>query len=152
MRVGDLARLSGKTVRALHLYEELGLLVPTTRTDAGYRLYGADSVVRLEWIARLQDIGFSLPEIRDLLADWEASTSAPDAMRRIQALYARKLEETRVQAAKLAALADELEQSLAYLDTCDSCEPVRVVSACSSCDRHQCDTHPPVLVAGFHTS
>lgn len=149
LRVGDVARLTGKTVRALHLYEELGLLEPTLRSKGGFRLYSGDAIRRVRWITRLQDIGFSLPEIRDLLHDWKASSSAPTAMHRVHDLYRRKREETRLQVEKLRGLLGELEQSLAYLETCTSCEPERVVAACSACDRHDCDTHPPVLVAGF---
>lgn len=150
LRVGDLAKRTGKTVRALHLYEELGLLEPARRTDAGYRLYSADSVTRVEWIARLQEAGLSLPEIRDALASWGASRSAPGAMKKVTELFERKLDETRAQIARLRELETELVRSLDYLATCDSCEPQRVVHECPSCDRHDCDTHPPVLVAGFH--
>src|SRR5262245_60929171 len=85
LRVGDLAKQTGKTVRALHLYEELGLLVPAHRSKGGFRLYHADSVVRVRWIGKLQDMGFSLTEIRQVLTEWErsGSRSAPEAMQRI---------------------------------------------------------------------
>lgn len=149
LRVGELAKRTGKTVRALHLYEEIGLLEPARRTDSGYRLYAADSVTRVEWITRLQETGLSLPEIRELLASWGSSHSAPGAMQKITDLYLRKLQETRAQIARLRELEAELERSLAYLATCASCEPQREVAACPSCDRHQCDTHTPVLVKGL---
>lgn len=149
LRVGDVARVTGKTVRALHLYEELGLVEPTLRSKGGFRLYDQDAVRRVHWVTRLQDMGFSLPEIRDLLRDWKASESAPGAMQRVHDLYRRKVEETRLQIDKLRGLLGELEESLTYLETCSSCEPERVVSECSACDRHDCDTHTPVLVAGF---
>jgi len=149
LRVGDVARLTGKTVRALHLYEEMGLVEPTLRSKGGFRLYGDDAVRRVHWITRLQDMAFSLPEIRDLLRDWQASESAPEAMQRVHALYRRKQEETRLQIEKLQGLLTELDESLDYLETCSTCEPERVIAACSACDRHDCDTHAPVLVSGF---
>ncbi|MBX7193199.1 MAG: MerR family transcriptional regulator [Sandaracinaceae bacterium] len=149
LRVGDVARLTGKTVRALHLYEELGLVEPTLRSKGGFRLYDQDAVRRVHWVTRLQDMGFSLPEIRDLLRDWKASESAPGAMQRVHDLYRRKVEETRLQIDKLRGLLGELEESLGYLETCSTCAPERVVSECSACDRHDCETHRPVLVAGF---
>jgi len=150
LRVGDLARRTGKTVRALHLYEEIGLLEPARRSEAGYRLYSGDSVTRVEWITRLQDAGLSLPEIRELLSSWGSSASAPGAMRKVQDLFETKLAETRAQISKLRELEGELARSLAYLGTCGSCEPVRVVASCPSCDRHDCEEALPVLVAGFH--
>ncbi len=149
LRVGELAKRTGKTVRALHLYEEIGILEPAHRTEAGYRMYGPESVKRVEWITRLQDAGLSLPEIRELVASWGTSASAPGAMRALTELYRGKLEETRLQIERLVDLSAELERSLAYLETCETCEPVRVVTACASCDRHECDDHAPVLVAGL---
>ncbi len=50
LRIGDLARLTGKTVRAIHLYEELGLLHPATRSSGGFRLYERSAVERMRWL------------------------------------------------------------------------------------------------------
>jgi DNA-binding transcriptional MerR regulator len=150
--VGDLARRTGKTVRALHLYEELGLLEPADRSKGGYRRYRAEAVTRVEWITRLQDAGLSLPEIRELLSGWSGTPSAPDAMQRLSDLYREKLDETRAQIARLKELEKELTASLDYLATCNSCEPVRPVDACSACDRHECDHEAPLMVAGVTAS
>jgi DNA-binding transcriptional MerR regulator len=149
LRVGDLAQRTQKTVRALHLYEELGLLRPSERSKGGYRLYAPDAITRVHWIAKLQEMGFSLPDIRDIVGRLEASGSATGAMQQVRALYAAKLEETRAQIERLSALQEELEHSIAYLDTCESCDPVRVVQSCTRCDQdHPCDQ--PELVAGLH--
>lgn len=149
LRVGQLASRTQKTVRALHLYEEMGLLDAPARSTGGYRMYGPGSVTRVEWISHLQDLGFSLPEIRSVLTEWKASASAGAAMQKVTDLYRQKLAEARAQIERLRGLENELSKSLGYLETCESCEPVREVAACKSCDRHECDTHPPVLVAGF---
>jgi DNA-binding transcriptional MerR regulator len=66
-KVGELAGRTGLTVRTLHYYEEIGLLSPSRRTDAGHRLYAAGDVVRLQQIKSLRALGFSLREIRDCL-------------------------------------------------------------------------------------
>lgn len=150
-RVGELAKRTGKTVRALHLYEEIGLLEPAKRTDAGYRLYSSDSVTRVEWIGRMQEAGLSLPEIRDVLANWGESQSAAHAMKQVYSLFRSKLDETRDQIVRLRELELELAKSLEYLDTCHTCAPEREVSECASCDRHDVDSRTPVLVAGFHS-
>lgn len=150
LRVGDLAKETGKTVRALHLYEELGLLQPSDRSKGGYRLYAADSIVRVQFISKLQDMGFSLTHIGEIVRAWEASASAPTAMARMRELYAQKLEETRLQRERLLQLERELRASVEYLDTCDSCDPKRLIHSCSSCDMHACSTDVPGLVAGLH--
>jgi len=66
-RVGELARETGLSVRALHYYDEIGLLSPSRRTEAGHRLYEAGDVARLQQIKSLRHLGFGLEEIRDCL-------------------------------------------------------------------------------------
>jgi MerR family transcriptional regulator, copper efflux regulator len=150
LRVGDLAKRTGKTVRALHLYDELGLLVPAERTSGGYRLYTRDSELRVRWIDKLQQMGFSLTDIKQIVRDVEQSKSAPRAMQRVQDLYREKLAETREQLRRLHALESELTASLAYLVTCDTCDTEELLGACISCARHHdCEHKTPDLVAGF---
>jgi len=63
LSVGQLAKLTGLTIRALHHYDAIGLLVPSHRSDAGYRLYAQSEVIRLYRIQALQRVGLSLAEI-----------------------------------------------------------------------------------------
>jgi DNA-binding transcriptional MerR regulator len=62
-KIGELAAATGLTVRTLHHYDEIGLLTPSERTEAGYRLYGEDDVRRLYEIRALRDLGLPLSEI-----------------------------------------------------------------------------------------
>jgi DNA-binding transcriptional MerR regulator len=149
LRVGDLAKRTGKTVRALHLYEEHGLLAPAQRSSGGYRLYNRASELRVRWIDKLQQMGFSLTDIKQIVHDVEQSKSAPDAMQRVQDLFREKLAETREQLRRLSALEGELQASLDYLETCDSCETEELLGACTACARHDCEHKTPDLVAGF---
>src|SRR5690606_5534435 len=68
-RVGELAEAAGMTVRALHHYEETGLLVPAARTRGDHRLYGEADVERLYRIRALRGLGMSLDDIRRALDD-----------------------------------------------------------------------------------
>jgi DNA-binding transcriptional MerR regulator len=68
LRVGEVAKRTGLSVRALHHYDEIGLLVPSQRSDSRYRLYDESDLLRLMQIKALRQLGFSLQEIRDLLA------------------------------------------------------------------------------------
>jgi MerR family transcriptional regulator, copper efflux regulator len=152
MQIGDLARETGKTVRAIHLYEELGLLSPAARSKGRFRLYGRDALTRIRWIGKLQDMGFSLGDIQTIVREWELVESAPGAMKRMREIYARKLDETRDQKRRLEALEHELEASLEYLDTCDVCDPQRLLSACECCDLHDKEVDVPELVLGFRAA
>jgi DNA-binding transcriptional MerR regulator len=66
--VGQLAKLTGLTVRALHHYHAIGLLEPSLRSDSGYRLYAQADIVRLYRIQALQRLNLSLTEVAAVLA------------------------------------------------------------------------------------
>jgi DNA-binding transcriptional MerR regulator len=61
--VGEISRLTGVTVRALHHYDEIGLVKPSQRSAAGYRLYGDCDVLRLQQVLVLRELGVPLDEI-----------------------------------------------------------------------------------------
>jgi MerR family transcriptional regulator, thiopeptide resistance regulator len=67
IRVGELAKRTGVSVRTLHYYDEIGLLAPSRHSEAGYRLYADTDIVRLQQIMSLRQLGFSLEQIRDCL-------------------------------------------------------------------------------------
>ena len=67
LRVGELAKRTGVTVRALHHYDSIGLLQPSARSEGGYRLYDRDDVARLHGIQTLRRLGVPLAEMTQLL-------------------------------------------------------------------------------------
>jgi MerR family transcriptional regulator, thiopeptide resistance regulator len=67
LKVGELARRTGLTIRTLHHYDEIGLLKPSLHTEAGHRLYTAADVSRLQQVISLRQLGFSLEEVRACL-------------------------------------------------------------------------------------
>ena len=73
LKVGDLARSTGLTVRTLHHYDDIGLLKPSGRSDSGYRLYSEADVARLHAIQALRHLGLALAEIGPLLDGSEAA-------------------------------------------------------------------------------
>lgn len=98
--VKELAELAGVTVRTLHHYDEIGLLVPRARTEAGYRLYDHDDLLRLQQIMFWRELGFTLTDIAAALDD-------PD-YDRVEAL--------REQRAELVRRHDDLGQILKAVD------------------------------------
>ena len=85
LKVGELARRTGLTVRALHHYDSIGLLHPSGRSDSGYRLYSRDDVARLHGIQTLRRMGLSLADVAQLL-DGGAATLPAILVRQIGAL------------------------------------------------------------------
>jgi len=147
--VGELAKATGKTVRALHLYEDLGLLRPHERSKGRYRLYSADSVVRVRWIIKLQSLGLSLTEIQELVRSQAEKDSAMFAAAHLREVYSSKLCATREKIRELMHLEHELVESLAYLSGCDTaCMPELTTGSCNCCALHRDPADAPDLVAG----
>jgi len=67
--VGEVARLAGVSVRTLHHYDAIGLLEPSVRTEAGYRLYGPEDLAGLQQVLFFRELGFGLEDIRRIMAD-----------------------------------------------------------------------------------
>ena len=87
--VGALAEIAGISVRTLHHYDEIGLLVPSHRTPAGYREYGDSDLERLQQILLYRELGFGLDDIASILAD--PGTAAEDHLRRQHALLRERI-------------------------------------------------------------
>ena len=149
LRVGDLARQTGKTVRAIHLYEEMGLLEPATRSSGGFRLYHPEAVERVRWIDLLHGLGISLQESRETLERWWQSDRGPDAMEELRTLFTAKLEETRLNLRRQQQLEQELVEGLEYLETCRVCGEPGNVECCVDCTQDHGVEREPALLAGF---
>lgn len=102
MRIGEVARRTGLTVRTLRHYDDLGLLTPQERTSGDYRLYGTDDLERLLSIQNLKSLGLSLEEIRAALDD--PAFSVDEVLDRHMTLVAERLEAERDLLARLRAL------------------------------------------------
>ena len=92
--IGRAAALSGVSAKMVRHYESLGLLAPVGRTDSGYRLYSAADVHTLRFIKRARDLGFSMPDIGELVGLWHDKGRASAqvkgiAQRHVQALRQR---------------------------------------------------------------
>src|ERR1051325_4021560 len=149
LRVGDLARQTGNTVRAIHLYEEMGLLEPATRSSGGFRLYHPEAIERVRWIDLLHGLGISLQETREALERWWQSDRGPEAMAELRALFTAKLDETRENIRRQQQLEKELVEGLEYLETCRICGETGTVELCVDCPHDHGVEREPALVAGF---
>lgn len=106
-RIGELAKLSGVSIRALRFYEEAGLLVPQRNAANGYRRYVAADVDRLQEIVLLRSLGVPVREIGPLL-------SGSDDERRVS--LAQHLEELKAKRERLSAIIATVERTLAGLE------------------------------------
>lgn len=103
MTVGEMARLAGITVRTLHHYDEVGLVSPSERSQGGYRLYGSETVDRLQEVLFFRELGFGLDEIRSIVG--AAGYDRITALARQRCLVEQK-------AARLLHMMDALDRAL----------------------------------------
>ncbi|MGW1378244.1 MerR family transcriptional regulator [Streptomyces sp. NPDC002446] len=101
--VGQVAAFAGVTVRTLHHYDEIGLLLPSERNHAGHRRYGDDDLDRLQQILFYRELGFPLEEVAALLDDPDADPQ--DHLRRQHDLLTARI-------GKLQAMAAAVEHAM----------------------------------------
>lgn len=126
-KIGELAKRTGVSVRTLHHYDEIELLAPSHRTVSGHRLYGREEIVRLQQILSLRQMGFSLEEIRGLLARRDV-----DAQQIIRAHIAR----LRRQIAAQEDLCARLEAVASHYDSASAEEFIQAIEVMNMFDRY----------------
>ena len=123
--IGEVAERSGFPATTLRYYEGIGLVTPSARTGAGYRVYDDRAVDRLAFIARAKRLGCTLEEIVDLVGLWDGTGRCDPVQRRLHELVTAKLADTRRQITELTALTSQLEVAASALavpsdgDACD---------------------------------
>ncbi|MRW92164.1 MerR family transcriptional regulator [Duganella sp. FT80W] len=107
LKIGELAARSGLTVRALHHYDDIGLLKPSARAESGYRLYNRDDVARLHKIQALRKFGMSLADIATFLASSDAPFA--DVVSQQIAALDKQIEQASTLRGQLSRLQQQME-------------------------------------------
>lgn len=113
LKIGEVSRLSGIGVETLRFYEKSGLLKRPARTGSGYRMYDGEALERLAFIKRAQVLGFSLNEIKQVIAEKDAGQSPCAAVREV---VRRRLHELDERMAQMRLYRRELAAALAEWD------------------------------------
>lgn len=135
LTTGDMARITGNTLRTVRFYEEAGILAPDRRSAGGHRLFSDRQLDRLQFITDMRATGLSLDEIRQLLdlkddadSGREAATAAVDALDAQISTLEQKI-------ATFTRLRDELARARGILGECRSCtNEACFPDACHACD------------------
>jgi MerR family copper efflux transcriptional regulator len=106
MNIGEAAKASGVSAKMIRHYEEVGLVPAAARTEAGYRQYADTDVHTLRFIRHARDLGFSLPEIGELVGLWQ-NRKRPS--RRVKALAEAHIQELEQKAQELLAMKATLQ-------------------------------------------
>src|SRR5215207_8272151 len=129
-KVGELAGVTGLTVRTLHHYDEIGLLKPSRRTRSGHRLYGEADVARLQQVTSLRQLGFPLEQIRDLLD--RRGVSPREVVALHLARVREQIEHQRTLAERLERIATRLEAA----ETVSADELIQTIEATTMYEKH----------------
>ena len=153
LKIGELAVLVDRSVRAIRLYYELGLVLPQGRSEGGFRLYSRDAVDKIRWIQRMQVIGFSLPEIQAFAQAFGSFKTGREAATHVHEIFESKRREIEANIAQLNAVKDELDEAVCYLESCHSCATMYMPTECQSCDHQGHDPeNTPLLFSGLYTT
>ncbi|MBG6225648.1 DNA-binding transcriptional MerR regulator [Arthrobacter sp. CAN_A2] len=118
MHIGELAERTGLSLRTIRHYDEVGILPATARTDGGFRVYTEEDLERLMVIRRMKPLGFTLEEMKDLLAvldalQQEKDEAAAGELRARLAFFRETAAERRAKLVETLARADEFIDVLA---------------------------------------
>ena len=134
LRTAEVARLAGVNIETLRFYERKGILPEPPRRASGYREYPPETVERVRFIKRAQDLGFSLREIQELL-DLRQLTRAKSG--RVRRVVEVKLDEIDHKIRDLEAMKRTLEELLCACDgrkSIASCPIIEALSGCPLCN------------------
>ncbi|MCB1518610.1 MAG: Cu(I)-responsive transcriptional regulator [Hyphomicrobiaceae bacterium] len=120
MQIGEVAQRTGISSKMIRHYESIGLVPKPDRRQSNYRDYGDDDLHRLGFVARARDLGFSIPEIRDLLRLWADKSRASAEVKKLTEDHIAELDK------KIEALR-EMRETLSHL-----------ASQCGGNDRPHC--------------
>ena len=109
MRIGELAQATGTKAETIRYYEREGILPAADRTDSNYRDYSKEHVEMLTFVRRARELGFSMAQVRELLA---LSDHEDNPCEDVDRLVQRQMVEVEHKITDLTALRDELGQML----------------------------------------
>ncbi|XNY09571.1 Cu(I)-responsive transcriptional regulator (plasmid) [Sinorhizobium meliloti] len=120
MNIGEASKASGVSSKMIRYYEQIRLIGPALRTASSYRTYGDNDVHSLRFVRRARDLGFSVEQIKELLALWRDRSRASSDVKAVALEHVAELER------KIAAIR-EMTKTLRYL-----------ASHCHGDDRPEC--------------
>jgi DNA-binding transcriptional MerR regulator len=146
LKIGEVARLAGKSVRAVRYYEELGLIRSAAHTKGGFRLFTPEDARRIRLVDKFHELGFSLEEIAGIVQAYRHGSCGDDVHRKLRPLLEKSLQTIRAKVALLEGFRKEIEDSLRFVCDCDGCRQKPERAPCLSCEKGDHKRVPPPSV------
>ena len=131
LSIGDLAKATGTKIETIRYYERIGLLPAPGRTAGNYRSYSEAHLGRLSFVRRARDLGFSMPDIRELL---ELSKEDDRSCAEVDSLARAHLGQVERKIAALQVMRDELSRMIAKCEQ-DTISECRIIDTLAVRDR-----------------
>lgn len=149
LKIGDVARKTGMSLRTIRYYESLRLIQPAGRTPGGQRLYSPNQCQRLDMIRDLRDLDVPLREIRVLLQQRKNARTGAEAVRGVARLFGRGFVEAARRASTYGRIRAGLSQTLQMMQTCAKCTLIPVPAVCLQCPLLTKRSQIPAYFAGL---
>jgi DNA-binding transcriptional MerR regulator len=122
LKIGDFAKLAGTNLRTLRYYEELGLLIPASRSHGGFRYYRRTDLHRLGMIHDLQALGLPLERIRELMATRDHGGPRKEFLAKVRAALNEQDRLLQVRVTELEAQRARIALATTKLNDCEGCK------------------------------
>ena len=133
LKIGDIAEMTGLTLRTLRYYEEMQLIVPDARSKGNFRLYSNKVLNKLRFIDSLKRLDLTLTEIRELLPS-DGHLTDEDIIKRTRKALEIKQKKIEDRLAELTAMKSDVAFSLTILEDCVRCQAQNPHACETTCD------------------
>ena len=133
MRIGDLAKKAGTTMRTIRYYEQLGLITPAARSKGGFRLYEEEELRKLHLIKNLQLVDTPLAQVKAFFDKRRRGRRASEIAPAISRLLQQQLREVEKRMARYQVMRASLRQTIEILGCCSECPLEPGPGVCSQC-------------------
>jgi MerR family Zn(II)-responsive transcriptional regulator of zntA len=133
MRIGDLAKRAGTTMRTIRYYEQRGLIEPARRTKGGFRLYQEEEVHKLHLIRRLKVLDMPLAQVKAFFDERHRGRTAAEIAPSLQEVLREQLQEMERRIAQYRAMQDSARETIEILDVCTHCPHEPGPDVCRQC-------------------
>lgn len=134
LKIGEVARRTGVTLRTIRYYQSLGLIEASRRTRGGLHLYPSEACDRIQFIRDLRSLDVPLTRIRDLLYRRKAAETGAQGARDVAAVLTRGLAEAEKRVQQYLVLRREMAEALDVLETCLRCPATPGREVCYACE------------------
>ena len=133
MRIGDLAKRAGTTMRTIRYYEERGLIEPARRSKGGFRLYHEEELRKLHLIRRLKILDIPLAQVKAFFDERQRGRTAAEIAPSLQEVLREHLREMERRIAQYRAMQDSARETIEILEACARCPHEPSPGVCRLC-------------------